>query len=138
MSPVQVVPKKEGVTVVRNEKNELISTRTVIGWILCIDNRKLNKATQKDDFTLPFIDKMLERLVAHAYYYFLDGFSRYNQILIALEDQEKTTFTCPYGTFEFKRMPFGLCNAPTTIECCMMAIFASLVEDIWRSLWMIS
>ena len=60
------------------------------------------------------IDQMLDRLVGHPHYCFLDGYSRYNQIAIALEDQEKTTFTCPYDTFAFRRMPFGLCNAPTT------------------------
>ncbi|GJW82563.1 reverse transcriptase domain-containing protein, partial [Tanacetum coccineum] len=70
---------------------------------------------------------MLERLAGHEYYYFLDGFSEYFQIPIASEDQEKTTFTCPYGTFAYKRMPFGLCNAPTTFQCYMMAIFHELM-----------
>ncbi|GKE87431.1 reverse transcriptase domain-containing protein [Tanacetum coccineum] len=72
---------------------------------------------------------MLERLAGHEYYYFLDGFSEYFQIPIASEDQEKTTFTCPYGTFAYKRMPFGLCNALTTFQRCMMAIFHELIED---------
>ncbi|GJS06555.1 reverse transcriptase domain-containing protein [Tanacetum coccineum] len=72
---------------------------------------------------------MLERLAGHEYYCFLDGFSGYFQIPIAPEDQEKTTFTCPYGTFAYKRMPFGLCNAPTTFQCCMTAIFHELIED---------
>ena len=71
---------------------------------------------------------MLERLVGHAYYYFLDGYSSYNQILIAPEDQEKTTFTCPFGTFAYRRMPFGLCNAPATFQRCMMSIFSDMVE----------
>lgn len=56
ISPVQVVPKKGGITVVKNEKNELIPTRTVTGWRVCIDYRKLNDATRKDHFPLPFID----------------------------------------------------------------------------------
>ena len=94
-----------------NEKNELLSTRTVTGWRICIDYRILNKVTRKDHFPLPFIDKMLDRLAGNEYFFFLDGYSRYNQITIALEDQEKTTFTCPYGTFSFRRIPFGLCNA---------------------------
>ncbi|GJY10131.1 hypothetical protein Tco_0378316 [Tanacetum coccineum] len=78
VSPVQVVPKKGGMTVVKNEK---------------------------------------------------DGFSGYFQIPIAPEDQDKTTFTCPYGTFAYKRMPFGLCNAPTTFQRCMTAIFHEFIED---------
>ena len=95
-----------------------------------MDYRKLNKATRKDHFPLPFIDQMLDRLAGHEYYCFLDGYSRYNQIAIAPEDQEKTTFTCPYGTFAFRRMPFGLCNAPATFQRCMMAIFSDMVERI--------
>ena len=73
---------------------------------------------------------MLDRLVGHSHYYFLDGYSCYNQIAIALEDQEKTTFTCPYGTFAFKRMPFRLCNVPTTFQRCMMFMFSDLVEEV--------
>ncbi|GJW76728.1 RNA-directed DNA polymerase [Tanacetum coccineum] len=72
---------------------------------------------------------MLERLAGHEYYCFLDGFLGYLQILIPLEDQEKTTFTCPYGTFIYKLMPFGLCNAPTTFKHCMTTIFHELIED---------
>ena len=105
-----MVPKKGGFTVIRNERNELIPTRTVIGWRVCIDYRKLNNATRKDHFPLPFIDQMLDRLVGHPHFCFLNEYSGYNQIVIAPEDQEKTTFTCPYGTFVFRRMPFGLCN----------------------------
>ena len=97
---------------------------------MCIDYRKLNSATRKDHFPLPFIDQMLERIAGHAYYCFLDGYSGYNQIAIAPEDQEKTTFTCPYGTFAYRRMPFGLYNAPATFQRCMMAIFSDLVEEI--------
>ena len=71
---------------------------------------------------------MLDRLVGHEYYCFLDGYSGYNKITISLEDQEKTTFTCPYGTFSFRRMPFSLCNTPDTFQRCMMAIFSDMVE----------
>ena len=130
VSPVHVVPKKGGFTVIRNEKNELIPTRTVTGWRVCIDYRKLNTATRKDHFPLPFIDQMLDRLAGHPHFCFLDGYSGYNQIAIAPEDQEKTTFTCPYGTFAFRRMPFGLCNAPATFQRCMMSIFSDLVEEV--------
>ncbi|PIN11693.1 DNA-directed DNA polymerase [Handroanthus impetiginosus] len=129
VSPVQCVPKKWGITVVPNMHNELIPTRTVTGWRVCMDYRKLNKATRKDHFPLPFIDQMLDRLVGKEFYYFLDRYSGYNQISIVPEDQEKTTFTCSYGTFAFQRMPFGLCNAPATFQRCMMAIFTDMVEN---------
>ena len=129
VSPVQVVPKKGGTTVIRTENNILLQSRTVTGWRICIDYRKLNKATRKDHFPLPFLDQMLDRLAGYEYYCFLDGYSGYNQIAIAPEDQEKTTFTCPYGTFAFRRMPFGLCNAPGTFQRCMMAIFSDMVEN---------
>ena len=76
MSPVQVVLKKGGMTVVPNEKHELVPMRNVIGWRVCIDYRRLNDATRKDHFPLPFIDQMLERLSGHEYYSFLDGLSR--------------------------------------------------------------
>nr|GEZ88879.1 RNA-directed DNA polymerase homolog [Tanacetum cinerariifolium] len=116
VSPVQVVPKKGGMTVVKNEKNEFIPQRTVTGWCVCIDYRKFNNATQKDHFPLLFIDQMLERLARHEYYCFLDGFLGYSQIPISLKDQEKTIFTYPYGTFAYKRMQFRLCNAPATFQ----------------------
>nr|GFD28819.1 retrovirus-related Pol polyprotein from transposon 17.6 [Tanacetum cinerariifolium] len=86
VSPVHCVSKKGGFTVVENEDNELIPTRLVTGWRVYIDYRKLNEATRKDHF--PPIDP---------------------------KDQEKTTFTCPYGTFAYRRMPFGPCNAPGTL-----------------------
>ncbi|KAD3639953.1 hypothetical protein E3N88_29176 [Mikania micrantha] len=122
-------PKKGGMTVITNEKNELIPARTVTGWRVCIDYRKLNDATRKDNFLLPFIDQMLERLSSKTFYCFLDGFFGYFQIAIAPEDQGKTTFTCPYGTFAYRRMPFGLCNAPATFQRCMVAIFHDMIED---------
>ncbi|GJS87497.1 reverse transcriptase domain-containing protein [Tanacetum coccineum] len=128
VSPVHCVPKKGGITVVKNEENELIPTRLVTGWRVCIDYRKLNDATCKDHFPLPFMDQMLERLAGNEYYCFLDGFSGYFQIPIDPLDQEKTTFTCPYGTFAYRRMPFGLCNAPGTFQRCMVAIFHDMIE----------
>ncbi|GJW70032.1 reverse transcriptase domain-containing protein, partial [Tanacetum coccineum] len=128
VSPVHCVPKKGGMTVVTNDENEFVPTRLVTGWRVCIDYRKLNEATRKDHFPLPFMDQMLERLAGNEYYCFLDGFSGYFQIPIVLKDQEKTTFTCPYGTFAYRRMPFGLCNAPGTFQRCMMAIFHDMIK----------
>ena len=130
VSRTQVVRKKSGVTVVANENNELIPTRIMSGWRVCIDYRKLNVGTRKDHFPLPFVDQMLERVAGHEFYYFLDGYSGYNQIEMALEDQEKTTFTCPFGTFAFRKMPFRLCNAPGTFQRCMMGIFSDMIELI--------
>ncbi|VVA32707.1 PREDICTED: LOW QUALITY PROTEIN, partial [Prunus dulcis] len=117
-----------GITVVKNEHKELVQTRPAASWRVCTDYRKLNSDTRKDYFPMPFIDQMLERLAGHSYYCFLDGYSGYNQIVIAPEDQEKTTFTCPFGTFAYRRMPFGLCNAPATFQRCMLAIFSDMIE----------
>ncbi|GJV82721.1 reverse transcriptase domain-containing protein [Tanacetum coccineum] len=128
VSLVHCVLKKGGITVVANEENELIPTRLVTGWRVCIDYRKLNEVTQKDHFPLPFMDKMLERLAGNEFYCFLDGFLGYFQIPIDPQDQEKTTFTCLYGTFAYRRMPFGLCNALSTFQRCMMAIFHDMIE----------
>nr|GEW79411.1 reverse transcriptase domain-containing protein [Tanacetum cinerariifolium] len=128
VSPIHCVPKKGGMTVVANENNELIPTRLVTGWRVCIDYRKLNDATRKDHFTLPFMDQMLERLAGNKFYCFLDGFLGYFQIPIDPQDQEKTTFTCPYETFAYRRMPFGLCNAPSTFQRCMIASFHDMIE----------
>ena len=94
---------------------------------MCIDCRKLNSGTRKDHFPLTFVDQMLERVAGLEFYYFLDRYSGYNQIEIALEDQEKTTFTCPFVTFAFRKMPFGLCNAPGTFQRCMMGIFSDMI-----------
>ncbi|GJU58316.1 reverse transcriptase domain-containing protein [Tanacetum coccineum] len=100
VSPIHYVLKKGGITVVTNENDELVLTRTITGWRVCIDYRKLNEATAKDHFPLPFIDQMLERLAGNQYFCFLDG-----------------------------RMPFGLCNAPATFQRCMLAIFHDMIEE---------
>ena len=105
-------------------------TRLTIGWRVCIDYRRLNEVTRKYHFPLPFIDQLLERLFKHQFYFFLDGYSGYFQIEIATEDQEKTTFTCLFGTYAYRRMPFGLYNAPATFQRCMLSIFNDMVERI--------
>eukprot|EP00253_Pinus_taeda_P005544 PITA_05544 len=111
VSPFVVVPKKNG------------------NWRICVDYRELNKATQKDHFPLPFIDQVLDTLAGKKFFSFLDGFSRYNQIHIAPEDQDKTTFTCPWGTFSYRVLPFGLCNAPATFQRAILNIFANLINQ---------
>ncbi|GJR54319.1 putative reverse transcriptase domain-containing protein [Tanacetum coccineum] len=132
VSPIYVVLKKGGMTVVLNDNNELIHSRTVTGWRVCIDHRKLSDTNRKDHFPSLFIDQMLECLSGNEYYCFLDGFLGFFQIPIASKDQEKTTFTYPYGTFDYKRIPFGLCNAPVTFQRCMTAIFHDMVEDFMK------
>ncbi|RDX74706.1 Retrovirus-related Pol polyprotein from transposon 17.6, partial [Mucuna pruriens] len=127
VSPVQVVPKKLGMTVMKNQQDELVPTRIQNSWRVYIDYRRLNQATRKDHFPLPFIDQVLKKLSRKSHYYFLDGFSGYMPIHITPEDQNKTTFTCPFGTFAYTRMPFGLCNAPSTFQHCMTSIFSDLL-----------
>ncbi|KAL1534124.1 hypothetical protein AAHA92_31519 [Salvia divinorum] len=112
VSPVHMVPKKSGIQVVTNDRNELVLTRLVTRWRMCIDYRKLNAATRKDHFPLSFIDQI-----------------GYFQIYVDPEDQSKTTFTCPLSTYAYRRMPFGLCNVPAIFQRCMMNIFSDLLED---------
>nr|GEZ67793.1 reverse transcriptase domain-containing protein [Tanacetum cinerariifolium] len=119
--------------VIKKEVEKLLDAGLIypisdIPWRVCIDYRKLNEATRKDHFPLPFMDQMLERLAGNEYYCFLDGFSGYFHIPIDPKDQEKTMFTCPYGTFAYKRMPFGLCSALGTFQRYMMAIFHDMIE----------
>src|SRR3954467_12252598 len=103
-------------TVVPNDKNELILQRIVIGNRMCIDFRNLNKATRKEHYPLPFFDQMLERLSKNTQFCYLDGYSSFAQIHVNTTDQEKTNFTCHYGTYAYISMPFGLCNAPSNFQ----------------------
>ncbi|RDY13055.1 Retrovirus-related Pol polyprotein, partial [Mucuna pruriens] len=121
VSPIQVVPKKSGLTVMKNQHDELVPKRIQNSWRVCIDYRRLNQESRKDHFPLPFIDQ--------SYYCFLDGFSGYMQIHIALEDQHKTIFTYPFGTFAYTHMPLDLCNASSTFQHCMTSIFSDLLQD---------
>ena len=97
--------------------------RIVIEWRMCIDYRKLNEATRKDHYPLPFMDQMLERLAGQSFYCFLDGYSGYNHIAVDPQDQEKQLLHVLLVFFAYRRMPFDLCNAPATFQRCMMAIF---------------
>src|SRR3954470_21849563 len=97
---------------------------------MCIDFTKLNKSTRKDHYPLPFIDQMLERLSKNTQFCYLDGYFGFSQIHVNTADQDKTTFTCPYCTYAYRRMPFGLCNAPATFQRCMSAIFHGFCEEI--------
>ena len=125
-----MVPKKSRGTNVQNERGEDVPTRLTIGWRVCIDYRGLNVVTRKDHFLLPFIDQLLERVSGYPFYCFLDGYFGYFQIEIVAEDQEKTTFTCPFRTYAYRRMPFGVCNAPATFQIYMLSIFSDMVERI--------
>ncbi|GJU31753.1 reverse transcriptase domain-containing protein [Tanacetum coccineum] len=129
VSPVHCVPKKGGMTVVTNEENELVPTRLVTGWRVCIDYRKLNEATCKDHFPLPFMDQMLERLAGNEFYCFLDGFSGYFQIPIDPKDQEKI-LSRPIRNFRDTLHAIRLCNAPETFQrfskTCLTIAFLAL------------
>ena len=130
VSLVHCIPKKGGISIVANEDNDLVPTRTVIGYGMCVDFRKLNKWTRKDHYPLPFINEILERLANNSYFCYLDGYSGFSQIPIRPEDQEKTTFTCPYGTYAYRRMPFGLCNGPPSFQKCASKYFSDFIEKI--------
>ncbi|XP_071939365.1 uncharacterized protein [Coffea arabica] len=129
VNPVQIVSKKAGITVEENQEDEMVPVRKPTGWRQCIDYRRLNAVMKNDHFSLPFIDQMIERLAGHVYYCFLDDFSDYFQIAIAPKDRKKTTFTCLFGTFAYRRMPFDFCNAPATFQRCMGA-FDRLKESL--------
>jgi hypothetical protein len=95
---------------------------------VCIDYRALNKNIQKDHFPLPFVNTILDEVAGHELYTFMDGYSGYNQVSIALEDYHKTGFTTPWGTFIYAVMPFGLCNAPTAFQRVMTHAFFDLLH----------
>jgi hypothetical protein len=141
--PDTCLPKRAGLTVMKNQDNELVPTRIQLGWRVCIDYRKLNATTRKDHFPFPFIDQMVVRLAGHKYYCFLDGYFGYNQVPVDLEDQEKTTFTCPFGTFAYRHMPFGLCNAPATFQRFMeifmddFSVFGSSFQECLHRLTLV-
>nr|GEV47418.1 putative ribonuclease H-like domain-containing protein [Tanacetum cinerariifolium] len=120
VSPEHCVPKKGGITVVKNEYNELISTRLVLGWHVCIDHRKLNDATRKDHFLLSFMDQMLERLAGNEYYCFVDGFWGYFHIPIDPQDQKRPPSLALMG-----RLPIDACLS----DYVMLDIFHDMIEE---------
>lgn len=97
---------------------------------ICTDFRDLNKACPKDNFPLPNIDMIIDLTTGHELLSLMDGFSRYNQIKIAKEDQQKTTLTTPWGTFFYNMMCFGLKNVGATYQRAMTAIFHDLIHSI--------
>ena len=111
VSPLVVVPNKNG------------------KWRICVDYSELNKATLKDHFPMPFINQVLDTLAGKKLFSFLDRLSGYNQIKITLEDHNKTTFTCPWGTYAYKFLPFSLCNSLATFQREVLAIFSNLIHE---------
>src|SRR3954467_5467499 len=105
---------------------------------MCIDFRKINKVTKKDHYPLPFIDQMLERLSKKTHFCFLDGYSGFSQIAVKAQDQDKTTFTCPYGF-----MLIGVCLLVYVMlllpfrDACLLS-FTVFVKKLWRFSWTIS
>ncbi|GJX85750.1 reverse transcriptase domain-containing protein [Tanacetum coccineum] len=128
VNPVHVIPKKGGMTVVTNDNSELILTRLVIGWRVCINYRKLNDATRKDHLPLPFMDQMLERLARNEFYCFFDGFLCISKFLSIPKTKKKPPSPALMGPFAFRMMPFGLCNAPGTFQRCMVSLFHDMIE----------
>ena len=114
LSPIVVVPKKNGTIRV------------------CVDYRKLNAATTIDPFPIPFTDAVLDAVAGHEIYSFLDGFSGYNQVLMALEDREKMTFVTEWGAYASNVMTFGLKNAPTTFQRMVQEIFKDYLTTFMR------
>jgi hypothetical protein len=108
------VSKKRGTTMIRTEKYELIQIYVATDWRICIDYRKLNTAIRKYYFSLSFIDQLLERLINYSFFCYLDMYSGFFQVPIHLQDQEKITFSCPYETYTYRRIPFGLYNVLIT------------------------
>lgn len=95
---------------------------------MSVDCRDLNRASLKDDFSVPHIDVLVDNTTQFYVFSFMDGFSDYNQIRMDLHDMEKTTFITPWGTFFYKVMPFGLKNIGTTHQCSMVALFHDIIH----------
>ena len=92
-------------------------------WRVCVDFTNLNKACLKDPFPLPRIDQLVNATVGYSRMSFLNAFQGYHQILLALDDQEKTSFVTPVGNYRYKVMPFSLKNAGSTYQRMMTKMF---------------
>ena len=111
--------------------SNLVVVRKKNGSIrICIDFRNLNTSCLKDNYPLPDMETLLQRVTGSGMMSMLDGFSGYNQVLVNKEDQHKTTFTTPWGTYKFLRMPFGLLNAGATFQRAMDFSFKELIGKI--------
>ena len=95
---------------------------------MCVDYKDLNRASPKDNFPLPHINTLVDNTAKNSRFSFMDGFSGYNQIRMALEDREKTAFVTMWGTFCYKVMPFGLKNARTTYQKAMVMLFHNVMH----------
>lgn len=129
LSHVQCVSNKGGMTLVKNEEGELMATRLVTRWWVCIHYTKVNNVTKKDHYPLPFIDQCSKRLAGHVRYCFLDGSLGYYQVSITHKDYDKTTLTCSFRTFINKNMIFRFCNESVNFQRCIAAIFSYLVQS---------
>lgn len=105
-------------------------TKPTGGIRICTNFRDLNKACPKDDFPLPNIDMIIDLTVGNEMLSLMDAFSSYNKIMIALEDQSKIAFTCPWGTYYWNMMPFGLKNASATYQRVLTILFCDMIHDI--------
>ena len=94
---------------------------------ICVDYRDLNKAYPKDDFPLPHIDVLIDNVATCAMYSFIDGFSKYNQILMAIIDKAKTSVIIEWGTYCYRVMPFGLKNACTIYQRMEKVMFHDMI-----------
>jgi hypothetical protein len=115
----------------------LVPVRKKNGEIrLCVDFRNLKKSSKKDNYPLPKMEHILQRVTGASRISMIEDFSGYNHISVLPEDREKTTFTTPWGTFMYAKMPFGLMNAGETFHRAMDIAFIGEKESLWSSIWM--
>jgi hypothetical protein len=128
VSHVHVVLKKGGITIVENDKNELIPQCIIIGWQMCIVIKNLTRLQRKITSHYPSLTRCWNSLQSTPSFVSLMGIPDINKSRSTPEDQSKTTFICPYGTYAYQRMLFGLCNALASFQECMMSIFSDIIK----------